>query len=562
MLQGIESKLATNWAFLLSLAEIHADLKEYPTALNYLDLIKRLPSNSVASNSELQKYYWERVAPLEGQCYYHTKDYEAAVKCYQHILDQNTSDELVPAVIHRIAMDGLFSSWAKTGTHDSIVAFLREVQDTGKAGKSLLYWFGEIISSMDSINGHIIRASQVTNSIGEVCAMYDSVIQEKPVVEDTSAKVAVQAEVYLRCYRAALRFYGSTAHCDHEEALESWATLALNPGNEWYDYWVGRKAVRLLAPALLEKGIDEYSSSGALKSSLSNRYTSKLEELLKSSQQTVRDQRQGHYDPTFCLVRLHVLENREELAVSKAKGLLQGAFDGWPDTLDDPSSSLAIRITILAQILTIFDLGDDAVAAWQILKPRGITDSLQTSENMSTGLDHATTTKDASTLQMTSSEQHGIAAAEAHLSNYTCDGCSEEWKTMLADCWVCKNCLCVQLCSLCHQKLLAEKLNPLVCSSKHTFLYLPKFDDAAWSSVPEDMVLVGGRLLARNTWLNTIRVKWGMTQEQIDVSKLEKARRYKAGLLLIRFLSKVSKNRSTLLAKKEKAATFPAIHAR
>lgn len=110
MLQGIESKLATNWAFLLSLAEIHADLKEYPTALNYLDLIKRLPSNSVASNSELQKYYWERVAPLEGQCYYHTKDYEAAVECYQHILDQNISDEPVPAVIHRIAMDGLFSS--------------------------------------------------------------------------------------------------------------------------------------------------------------------------------------------------------------------------------------------------------------------------------------------------------------------------------------------------------------------------------------------------------------------------------------------------------------------
>jgi hypothetical protein len=75
------------------------------------------------------------------------------------------------------------------------------------------------------------------------------------------------------------------------------------------------------------------------------------------------------------------------------------------------------------------------------------------------------------------------------------------------------------------------------------------------------MVLVGGRLLAKNTWLYTIQVRWGMTQEQIDVPKLEKARRYKAGLLLIRFLSRVSKNRSTPLAKKEKAATFPAIHA-
>jgi hypothetical protein len=73
---------------------------------------------------------------------------------------------------------------------------------------------------------------------------------------------------------------------------------------------------------------------------------------------------------------------------------------------------VGVRIAILAQMLTIFDLDDDGIAAWQILKPRGIFGVLHLSENVTTGLEHATTTKNASSLQVTSSEQDIIAIAE------------------------------------------------------------------------------------------------------------------------------------------------------
>ena len=49
--------------------------------------------------------------------------------------------------------------------------------------------------------------------------------------------------------------------------------------------------------------------------------------------------------------------------LSKAEGILQGAFHGWPDILDNQSSSVGVRIAILAQMLTIFDLDDDGIAA-------------------------------------------------------------------------------------------------------------------------------------------------------------------------------------------------------
>jgi hypothetical protein len=84
---------------------------------------------------------------------------------------------------------------------------------------------------------------------------------------------------------------------------------------------------------------------------------------------------------------------------------------------------------------------------------------------------------------------------------------------MLIDCWACRNCLCVQLCTPCHKTLLDDDMDPLVCNKQHEFLYLPKFDAEQWSSMPDGMILVGGNLVAQEQWLDHIRERWDVQQE-------------------------------------------------
>ncbi|CAN9140605.1 unnamed protein product [Alternaria alternata] len=123
--------------------------------------------------------------------------------------------------------------------------------------------------------------------------------------------------------------------------------------------------------------------------------------------------------------------------------------------------------------------------------------------------------------------------AKAYLSGYSCDGkCGKEWSDLLDDCWVCRHCLCVQLCPGCHEKLLADNLHPLVCNKDHKMLFLPPFDWDAWRSMPAEMMTVGQKLVPRAEWVDKICKEFNARQNEIDLIKMEKARELKAASVI------------------------------
>jgi hypothetical protein len=131
---------------------------------------------------------------------------------------------------------------------------------------------------------------------------------------------------------------------------------------------------------------------------------------------------------------------------------------------------------------------------------------------------------------------------------------------MLADCWDCKHCLCVQLCTPCHDKVVAEELSPLICSKDHDFLYLPKFDEELWATLPDNHIVVGGKSMPREDWLNQFRERWGVKQEQIDSYKLETARKLKATVCIAKYVLKWKRKRSAKQKKMKRAKTFPIVN--
>jgi hypothetical protein len=245
-------------------------------------------------------------------------------------------------------------------------------------------------------------------------------------------------------------------------------------------------------------------------------YADRLQKLCTLNSPVIREVRQSQEDPRLCLARLHVLKGNSQLAEEEAKGLLRGVFDDWPE--DPKDTSLRVRYSTLAQILAVRDLDADAIAAWQVTKPR----------------------KSSNEMSEPSSEK-----PVAYISGYWCDGdCETQWKDMLADCWACKNCLCVQLCSPCHQKLQMDELHPLVCSKDHTFLYIPQFNQDLWKMTTSEMTIINGNtVVPRKEWINQLRDKLDMQQESIDAYKLNEARRMKATVTIASYILKWRKRK-------------------
>ncbi|CAG5158407.1 uncharacterized protein ALTATR162_LOCUS5063 [Alternaria atra] len=137
------------------------------------------------------------------------------------------------------------------------------------------------------------------------------------------------------------------------------------------------------------------------------------------------------------------------------------------------------------------------------------------------------------------------AKTKAYISGYICDGgCGTEWENVLADCHVCKHCLCVQFCSACYKKLQAGDLHPLICNQDHKMLFLPPFDWDAWRTMPTDMMIMDKQLVPRREWVDRIRKEYDVQQEQIDMTKLEKAKELKAAsVIAVRWRSRLKKIR-------------------
>jgi hypothetical protein len=126
-----------------------------------------------------------------------------------------------------------------------------------------------------------------------------------------------------------------------------------------------------------------------------------------------------------------------------------------------------------------------------------------------------------------------MTTIKAYISGYICDGgCGTKWKSILADCWVCKHCLCRQFCPECYKKLGAGDLHPLICDKDHKMLKLPPFDWDAWRSIPAEMMSVDNKLVPRAEWVDRICKEYNVQQSQIDYIKMEKARELKAASII------------------------------
>jgi tetratricopeptide (TPR) repeat protein len=569
----VEPQLADNWSFLLLTAEIHTQLEDYTAALDYFQKVKALHPALFNTNKAFKETYWDRVLLVEADCHRKIKDYDSAVKCYQNILSQEIGAEPYLGWIYANALTNLFEVWNEVANYAATLSFLRELEHSTKAGQSLSYWLDTIIGTSDNLHGHVIKAAKQRGAVEEVYRLYSEVIEPKTPGQDLkehSSQTPIANIKSLRFFQAALRFYGSHDHRDQLEALKPWEELVSNPDETWDGYWVVRKTFKILARALLDLGASEISSGPGSISAPS--YVARLEALCSSNQQSIRDTRQSVHDPRFCLIRLHLLNGNKTLADENARGLLRGVFDEWPT--DDNDESLRRRFGVLAQVLTVYGLQDDAVAAWQALKPRGIKNTAPDYKSDATaplvagdemGPDHPSAidaspaTSKAQLANDSSSPPDSIS--EAYVSGYVCDSCSRVWTHMLTECWACQNCLCLQLCTPCHEKLLADNIDPLVCNPKHEFIYLPKFDEEQWSSVPDDMILVGGKLMAREQWLSSFRERFEVQQEQIDAYKLETARKIKATFCIARFVLKFRRKRMNKTKVLRRARTFPTLQA-
>jgi tetratricopeptide (TPR) repeat protein len=563
VLKEVEAQLADNWSFLLLKAEINAKLEDFSTALEYFHKVKALHPALLGTDKAFKEMYWSRVLLIEADCHRKMKDYNSAMKCYHDILGQDIGYESYPGEIHANALTSLFAIWNEVSDHASTLSFLRELKDSTKAEKGLSYWLGSIIGSSDTLHGHVIKAAKQLGAVEEISQLYSEVIEPKALGQDSGdhpPQVLIINIKNLRFFQAALRFHGSHVHRDHVEALQVWEELVSNPDDTWNDYWVVYRTFRVLARALLDKAAGESSSQPGATSSSS--YMARLKILCNSNQPSIRGTRQSVHDPHICLIRLHLLNGDKTLADKDARSLLRGVFDQWPT--DSKDESLERRFGVLAQVLTVYGLEKDAVAAWQALKPRESTAAALGDKSDSpaplvkaeeVGPDHSSATDASSATPQTLSPPE--TRREAYVSQYICDSCGRRWNHMLTDCWACRNCLCVQLCTPCHEKLLVDDIDPLVCNKQHEFVYLPKFDGELWPSVPDDMILVGGKLMAREQWLNHFRERWDVQQEQIDAYKLETARKMKAMFCIANFVLKCQRRRMNRMKVTRRARTFP-----
>jgi tetratricopeptide (TPR) repeat protein len=537
-LEKAEQHSQTHWGLFFNLANAHENEKNYRTALKYIQDFKSLSSLFLETDGSYKTAYWELLL-AEGNCHRQCREYDLAVKSFQDLLGQDINEESGMRSFHLDALSELFTTWSETKSYQSIIDFVRNWKDAATQSRGPIYWLRRAAHE-DGIHTSIIVAAKHTGAVEDIISLYQEAIDFKPLssftVDEQGVEISAQATEQLHYFQAVLRFHGSRSRDDQHRSLQYWEEVVQRSDGNPALYFTAWKANRRLAPTLLDNAVAELPTAS---SSFSGYYISRLEKFANSNSTVICDFRQGSFDPRLCLARLYWLKKDHTSACMQAQARLCSVFDKWPEDTDD--SSLRLRFSNLAQTLTVLDKDVDAVAAWQAIKPYQLSHaSVADADVPSTG-----------ELTQPSSEvlhTHGLPATsdkefedspdtsslatittKAYLSGYSCDGeCGTEWKDVLADCYVCKHCLCVQFCSGCYKKLLADDLHPLICNKDHKMLFLPPFDWKIWRTMPADMVIVEKQLVPRLEWIDGIRKEFNVQQEQIDFIKMEKARELKA----------------------------------
>ncbi|RMZ72447.1 Tetratricopeptide-like helical [Pyrenophora seminiperda CCB06] len=540
--QQLQTK--TNWSLLYNLAQAHEEEKNYRTALKYIHDFKSLSNQYLETDDSYKTAYWSLLLS-EGRCHQQCDEYDLAVKSFQDLLGQHIDEESGSEWLQLSALSGLFTTWTKTRSFESIMVFVRSWKDVTDKRRGSTYWLRKAAYE-DIFHTSMIVAAKHAGAVGEILSLYQKAIDYKPMkpFEKENVDAFAEATEMLMYFQAVLRFHGSSSRNDQHRSIQYWEEIVQKSDENPRFYVTAWNATRKLAPTLLDKAVAELATTS---SSAPENYISRLEKLANLNTTVVCNLRQGYLDPRLCLARYYCLKGDDAAAAIQAQARLCSVFDKWPEATDD--SSLRLRFSNLAQTLNVLDKDVDAIAAWQAIQPyqQQLQHALEADakvpgageptqpipEAPHTNGVPASSDKKPDDVSDASPSATTTTTTKAYISDYTCDGaCGVGWRDMLTDCWVCKHCLCVQFCPACHEKLLADDLHPLVCNKSHKMLYLPPFDWDAWRAAPADMMAVGGQLISRKEWVAKLCKEFNVQQHQIDLFKMEKARELKAGSVL------------------------------
>jgi tetratricopeptide (TPR) repeat protein len=554
-LEKAELKPQTNWGLFFNLAKAHENERNHRTALKYIQDFKSLSNLFLETDDPYKTAYWELLL-AEGNCHRQCHDYNLAVKSLQDLLDQDIDKDSGMRWLHLDALSGLFTTWTEAKEYRSIIDFVRSWKDATAQSRGPTYLLRRAAYE-DVFHTSIIVAAKHTGAVEEIISLYQKAIdyklQNSSTVDEQEMDTSAEATEQLQYFQAVLRFHGSGSRHDQHRSLQYWEEIVQRSDENPTLYFTARSACCRLAPTLLDKAVAELLT--AQLSSAEN-YTNRLEKFANLNTTVVCHLRQGSSDPRLCLARLYCLKKDQVSASMQAQARLCSVFDKWPEVTDD--HSLPLRFSNLAQTLTVLDKDVDAVAAWQAIKPYGIlytsivnadvpvTGELTQPSSEVTNTVGVPLTSDKKSEDDPDASSSITTTTKAYISGYSCDGyCGTGWKDVLADCWVCKHCLCVQFCSECHRKLLADELHPLICNKNHKMLFLPPFDWKAWRTMPAHMMTVDKHLVPRSEWIERIRKEYNVQQEQIDFIKMEKARELKAAsVIAVRWRNRLQKIRA------------------
>ncbi|KAH7402204.1 hypothetical protein DE146DRAFT_652708 [Phaeosphaeria sp. MPI-PUGE-AT-0046c] len=551
LFQKAEPHLPTEWGLMTSTANAHRDLKNFQEALKYYKKFKDLAPQYLETDKWYRALYWESVPEDEGGCYREAKEFDAAAECFRNMLKHDFEDESQEEYPRARALSGLFLTWIEADTPEMIIQHMESWSKDHSAEQGIAYWFEKMILS-DNIHSYVLIAAKQTGTVDEVCSLYQEAIDAMATLppkrkeQQSDWKEHMKSvRIHLRHYQAVIRFHGSQSPQHHQQGVSAWEGIIKES-----DYWAAYKANRQLAPALLDKAVAIFPEEHL--STTDSTYLERLVLLCISTAAVVRDARDNQSDPRLCLTRFYQLTGNHEQALLEIQDKLCSVFNAWPEQCkgeasvdnDDNSSGtpLEARYPSLAQILTVLDRDDDAIAAWQAIRPKQVDNKNAIDVASSTDTEAVepqqsdTSTSEATPTPANETEATNTAAPkastevpDAYIKYYHCDAeCGTFWKEMLADCYVCRNCLCLQLCAGCYKKFQTGDLKLQLCSMEHKHLYLPPFDHDLWQNMSGDMMLVNKTAVPRQEWIDKLREEFEVKQDQIAVHKLKQAMRNKA----------------------------------
>ncbi|KAI4914274.1 uncharacterized protein J4E92_009688 [Alternaria infectoria] len=542
-LERVKQQSLTSWGLFFNLAIAHENQKNHRTALGYIQNFKSLSEMFLETDDSYKGAYWDMLKS-EGNCYRECHEYDMAVQSYQEILSQNFSEASGMSSLHLDALLGLFKTWTDAKSSRFIIDLIRSWKDATAKGRGSTYWLRRA-SREDALHTCIIVAAKQVGAAEEIIYLYQEAIDHKPLDEpavegEPGMDISAEATAQLQYFQAVLISYGRGSNNDHHQSIKCWEDIVLQSDNNPASYMTAWNATRKLASSLLEKAFAE--TLPALSSS-SEDYIGRLKNLANSNTRIICYLRQGSCDPSICLARLYYVKEDHTSASTQAQARLCSVFDKWPESTDD--ASLRMRFSSLAATLTVLDKDADAIAAWQAIGPYQPsnamvakadapgTEELTQSTPEGPYTDSVPAENDKKSEDIPAAASSSTTTTKAYVSGYLCDGsCGVEWTDVMADCWACKHCLCVQLCPGCYKKLLDDDLQPLICNKDHKMLYIPPFDWEAWRTIPADMMTVDNKPVHRKDWVDKIRKEYNVQQDEIDFIKIEKARGLKAASVI------------------------------